>query len=349
MAGIPSGSTVAAAGNDHGRPAATTAGDAAPAGFAALLDGAGPPAPGAGMPGQDAMDAAGDLAPGAPRPGTGLPEPVEAPTTALEDLPDQLLVLIGVSVPAPAPGTAAVPATGPYGPASGRIAPGAARLPGLAQPLAPVDPGAGLPVSPGSAPLQAAPGTGLEPALDPAVLAVPETASAAADLDLPPAQLPGNPPAVAVRAGPGVLPSALATPLAMPSDPEGGFDDGLAARIGWLAGQSLGRAEIRLNPEQLGVIDIRLDLDGNRVSLDLASANQDVRQALEASLGRLRELLGEQGLELARADVGREQGEAGSGGHAFTGQAADHDADAAGTAAEPPVTVRRRGLLDEYA
>src|SRR5690606_14113437 len=104
--------------------------------------------------------------------------------------------------------------------------------------------------------------------------------------------------------------------------------------------------------EQLGVIDIRLDLDGNRVSVELASASQDVRQALEASLARLREMLAQQGLDLARADVGSGRREDGGGqGAPANGLPAGGSVESGGDATDPAalVSLRRHVLLDEYA
>ncbi|MFD0738986.1 flagellar hook-length control protein FliK [Lysobacter koreensis] len=138
------------------------------------------------------------------------------------------------------------------------------------------------------------------------------------------------------------------TPLALPANPDAGFDDGFGARIAWMAEQRLGHAEIRLNPEHVGPIEVRVQLDGSRVSAEFHSAHAEVRQAIEASLPRLRELLGQHGLQLGQADVGQRQpgqahsARASAGGHA----AATDDAHAPTTA---PARMHSRGLLDEYA
>lgn len=139
---------------------------------------------------------------------------------------------------------------------------------------------------------------------------------------------------------------AQPAPLALPADPGAGFDDAFGARIGWMAEQRIGHAELRVTPEHAGPIDVRLQLDGQRVSLEFHSAHAETRQALEASLPRLRDLLGQQGLQLAQADVGQRQ--AGDGKPAHAAQArGEHD----GLAGEPamPRSIRMRGLLDEYA
>ncbi|MGH8084414.1 MAG: flagellar hook-length control protein FliK [Lysobacter sp.] len=144
--------------------------------------------------------------------------------------------------------------------------------------------------------------------------------------------------------------AALAAPLALPTDADAGFDDGFGARIGWLADQRIGRAEIRLNPEHLGAIDVRLQIDGSKVSAEFQSAHADVRHALENSVGRLRDMLGQQGLQLTHADVG--QGRGGDQGERAATAGGDdlqseHDASLGDLPMPRPVLTR--GLLDEYA
>lgn len=138
--------------------------------------------------------------------------------------------------------------------------------------------------------------------------------------------------------------------LALPTDPDAGFDDAFGARIGWLADQRIGRAEIRLNPEHLGAIDVRLQIDGTRVSAEFQSANADVRHALENSVGRLRELLGQQGLQLAQSNVGHgRDGEHGERSAATRGGNPPSDHDVHPVERPRPQIVHSRGLLDEYA
>ena len=133
----------------------------------------------------------------------------------------------------------------------------------------------------------------------------------------------------------------------MPADPAQGFDEGFGTRLVWMAEQRLGHAEIRLNPEHVGPIEVRVELDGEQVRAEFHSAHAEVRQAIEASLPRLRELLGQHGLQLGQADVG--QGQAGDGQSA-RGNPGTATTDAETSAGSQAATiVQRRGLLDEYA
>ncbi len=154
-------------------------------------------------------------------------------------------------------------------------------------------------------------------------------------------------------AQPPTAPAAtIATPvLSQPADPAKGYDDGFSSHVAWLAGQRIGQAEIRVVPEHLGAIDIRLQLDGNNVRAEFHSTQPEVRQALEASLPRLRDMLGMHGLQLAHAGVGQGQGgqrQSGDGmpqpGHAGGPTLPDE----AGSPL-PPDFRRARSLLDVYA
>ncbi|NZA27893.1 flagellar hook-length control protein FliK [Luteimonas sp. SJ-92] len=145
-------------------------------------------------------------------------------------------------------------------------------------------------------------------------------------------------------------PAALAPPPTPTPNLHGDdFAEAVGARLHWLADQKVGHAQIRITPHDLGPIDVRIRLDGDRVSADFSSAQAEVRQALEASLPRLREMLGAHGFQLAHADVGqqsrhdgataRERGDATGGGGGEDG------------AAQPPLPAMpaSRGLVDAYA
>ncbi|MBA0227562.1 flagellar hook-length control protein FliK [Stenotrophomonas maltophilia] len=164
------------------------------------------------------------------------------------------------------------------------------------------------------------------------------------------------PPAAAVQD----LKAALATgnaifngePTPKPVLGDDGFDQAIGARLGWLADQKIGHAHIRLSPDDLGPVDVRLQLNGDKVHASFSSPHVDVRQALENSLPRLRELLGEQGFQLAHADVGHQAPGGGGnapgqpGGSGIIGDGEPTPGDASVSSAQ---LIRQRGLLDAYA
>ncbi|HEY1069082.1 MAG TPA: flagellar hook-length control protein FliK [Thermomonas sp.] len=139
--------------------------------------------------------------------------------------------------------------------------------------------------------------------------------------------------------------------LHQPADPAQGYDEPFGQHVAWLAGQRMGQAEIRVVPEHLGVIDIRLQMDGNNVRAEFHSSQPEVRQALEASFPRLRDMLGQQGLQLSHAGVG--QGQSGQrqpgGGAQGQGQAEGLTLPHEAGSPLPPDFRRGRGLVDVYA
>lgn len=128
----------------------------------------------------------------------------------------------------------------------------------------------------------------------------------------------------------------------------GHFDEDIGDAVRWMADQKIGHAHIKVTPNDLGTVEIRLRLEGDRVHADFASAQADVRQALESSLPRLRDLLGQHGFQLAHADVGQQHAPPSQGGGSRPGEG---NGDAGEPVVEAPRTVRMtaRGLVDAYA
>ena len=191
-----------------------------------------------------------------------------------------------------------------------------------------------------------------------APIAVASDALAAADTDTGTAIVPDgegfaalmSAPASAAAAKPEVAAPFTGAPTAIPDLDSDDFGNAIGVRLGWLADQKIGHAHIHINPENLGPVEVRLQLDGDRVHASFSSAHADVRQALEGSLPRLREMLGQQGLQLGQADVGRQQQE-NPGGQASAVRADADGLDGIDTAVTTlsPVALRLRGLLDAYA
>lgn len=75
-------------------------------------------------------------------------------------------------------------------------------------------------------------------------------------------------------------------------------------RIVWMANRHEGRAELVLTPPELGRVEVKLSVAGDVATASFASANPQVREALEAALPRLKEIFAQAGLELGQAQVG---------------------------------------------
>ncbi|POT54797.1 hypothetical protein C3432_26210 [Citrobacter amalonaticus] len=65
-------------------------------------------------------------------------------------------------------------------------------------------------------------------------------------------------------------------------------------------------AELRLNPQELGVIRINMQLNSDQATLHFVSENHQVRAALEAAMPQLRTSLAESGIQLGESSVGAE-------------------------------------------
>lgn len=77
----------------------------------------------------------------------------------------------------------------------------------------------------------------------------------------------------------------------------------MAQRISWMANQQVGRADIQLDPPELGALHIRLSIQNDQASVSFTSPHAQVRDALEQQMPRLREMLEESGLQLEQSDV----------------------------------------------
>ncbi len=102
----------------------------------------------------------------------------------------------------------------------------------------------------------------------------------------------------ATQASPGMQNFTLNTPFN-----QAGWDKALGERLQWMAGQGIQRASIKLNPAHLGPMEVRIQVQNDQANVQFTSAHTVVRDALEASLPRLREMFDNAGVELADVDV----------------------------------------------
>jgi flagellar hook-length control protein FliK len=82
-----------------------------------------------------------------------------------------------------------------------------------------------------------------------------------------------------------------------------GWANELGTRLHWMASQGIGSASLRLTPEQLGPVEVKISVHQNAASVWFSAAQPDTRSALEQALPRLRELFSAQGMNLAQAGV----------------------------------------------
>lgn len=74
-------------------------------------------------------------------------------------------------------------------------------------------------------------------------------------------------------------------------------------KVLWMAAQNVSAAEIRLDPPELGPMQVRVSVNQDQVNISFTSPHPVVRDALDQQLNRLREMFAEQGLNLGNVDV----------------------------------------------
>jgi hypothetical protein len=81
------------------------------------------------------------------------------------------------------------------------------------------------------------------------------------------------------------------------------FAEHLAGQVSEALVGGIERAEITLNPRELGPIRIELSLSGENASIAFSATQPETRAAIEQTLPILRNLLSEHGLALAQTSV----------------------------------------------
>ncbi|MCG3811603.1 flagellar hook-length control protein FliK [Photobacterium damselae] len=137
--------------------------------------------------------------------------------------------------------------------------------------------------------------------------------------------------------------------------------DQLADKVQMMAAKNLKQIDIRLDPPELGRMQIKLSLhDDNQASIQFQVAHQQTRDLIDQAMPRLRELLLQQGMQLAQSSVhqetsqqfsqhfnqqsGQDSSAFGSGGHSD----GSHDGHDDGTVIEGYVTTSS-DRVDYYA
>lgn len=85
-----------------------------------------------------------------------------------------------------------------------------------------------------------------------------------------------------------------------------GWDGALGQKVVWLVNQRHQTAEMQLNPPNLGPLEVKITITNDQASALFVSHHAAVRDAIEAALPRLREMLAESGITLGNAQVSAE-------------------------------------------
>jgi flagellar hook-length control protein FliK len=83
-----------------------------------------------------------------------------------------------------------------------------------------------------------------------------------------------------------------------------GWGQSLADRVVWLTGREHQIAELKLNPPNLGPLEVRVVVQQDQASVSFLSQHAVVREAIEQAMPRLRDMLEQQDLRLVQANIG---------------------------------------------
>lgn len=147
-------------------------------------------------------------------------------------------------------------------------------------------------------------------------------------------------------------PPAITTPLG-----NNGWADEFSQKISWISTQQSQVAELRLNPPNLGPLDVVLKISDNQATALFTSPHAAVREAVENALPKLREILADNGIMLGNTTVS-DQSPRDRGADGFmnqnSGMAAQHEV--SGITPEParllPASAparRHNGMVDTFA
>ncbi len=81
------------------------------------------------------------------------------------------------------------------------------------------------------------------------------------------------------------------------------WDNQVGQKVIWMVGGEEQSATLELNPPDLGPVQVVLNVSNDMASVTFSSQQLEVRQALENSLPRLREMMSESGIALGNASV----------------------------------------------
>lgn len=81
------------------------------------------------------------------------------------------------------------------------------------------------------------------------------------------------------------------------------WDQALGQKIVWMVNGEQQNASLTLNPPELGPLKVVLQVSNAQASATFVAAQPEVRQALEAAMPRLRDMLGDAGIQLGQATV----------------------------------------------
>ncbi|MFJ3045073.1 flagellar hook-length control protein FliK [Herbaspirillum chlorophenolicum] len=152
---------------------------------------------------------------------------------------------------------------------------------------------------------------------------------------------------------------AAYTDKIQPNVGSAGWDQAVGQKVTWMVNGGIQSASLTLNPPDLGPLQVVLSVNNSHADATFITAQPEVKQALEAAMPKLREMMDQAGIQLGQATVNtgmpnQQQGASGqqarksSSSGSFGGKDEDGDIAVAATG-NAAVTSSGLGLVDTFA
>jgi flagellar hook-length control protein FliK len=171
-----------------------------------------------------------------------------------------------------------------------------------------------------------------------------------------PVALAAMPQAIAANQPQAVFGAAY-TDKIQPNVGSAGWDQAVGQKVTWMVNGGIQSASLSLNPPDLGPMQVVLNVHNSQADATFITAQPEVKQALEAAMPKLREMMEQAGIQLGQATVNtgmpnqqqgaQDQQARRSSSGSFGGK--DQEGDIAVTAGTAAVTSSGLGLVDTFA
>lgn len=135
------------------------------------------------------------------------------------------------------------------------------------------------------------------------------------------------------------------------------WNQAISQKVVWMVGGGQQTAELTLNPPDLGPLQVVISVSNDQASANFFAAQPDVREALEAALPRLRQMMSEAGVQISGFSVNSQasnQGGQSPGNQQQARQQNNSTANSLDTSitnrtTSPPRISTKEGLVDTFA
>ncbi len=96
-----------------------------------------------------------------------------------------------------------------------------------------------------------------------------------------------------------LMQAAINTPFSQ----QASWGEEMGNRVKWMVNSQVQAAELKMNPAHLGPVEVKISVQNDQTTINFSVQNGAVREALETAMPRLREMLGDNGVNLVDVDV----------------------------------------------